>query len=182
MTDFRAVLERLVELDKRIEDVIPGIEIDNWIDAMDAARAALDDPEGEGPSDQELERFLAERHRARMESESAFGCPDFDGAKAMAARTADTRAAIARWGRPAAPAVEPIPVSERLPNDGDCLVTSLGLRYCWWASEVYHSGQVRLIWQWKSTIEQHDFDWCFVYWLPASTQFLPTTVDSDQPA
>jgi len=32
---------RLVELDKRIEDVIPGIEIDNWTDAMDAARAAL---------------------------------------------------------------------------------------------------------------------------------------------
>jgi len=38
---IRTALERLVELDKRIEDVIPGIEIDNWIDAMDAARAAL---------------------------------------------------------------------------------------------------------------------------------------------
>jgi hypothetical protein len=87
-------------------------------------------------------------------------------------------AVLARWGRPA-PAPKPIPVSERLPEDADCLVTRLGLRYCWWASEVHLSGQVRLIWQWKSTIKQHDFDWCFVYWLPASTQFLPTTVDSD---
>jgi hypothetical protein len=75
--------------------------------------AALDEPEMEGPSDQELERFLADRHRARMESESAFGCPDFDGAKARAARIADAHAVLARWGNSAAPAPKPIPVSER---------------------------------------------------------------------
>jgi hypothetical protein len=46
-------------------------------------------------------------------------------------------ATLARWGRPA-PAPKPIPVSDRLPEDGDCLVTSLELRYCWWANEVYH--------------------------------------------
>jgi hypothetical protein len=65
-------------------------------DPAPRARAALDEPEEEGPSDQELERFLAERHRARMESESAFGCPDFDGAKARAARIADARAVLDR--------------------------------------------------------------------------------------
>ena len=40
-----------------------------------------------------------------MENESAFGCPDFDGAKAKAARIADVRAAITRWR---APAAEPV--------------------------------------------------------------------------
>jgi hypothetical protein len=73
---------------------------------------ALAQPEGEGPSDQELASFLVDRHRERMESESAFSCPDFDGAKARAARIADARAVLARWGRPA-PAPKPIPVIER---------------------------------------------------------------------
>ena len=83
--------------------------VDRW-----NRRAAPAAPVGEGPSDQELGRFLAERHRARMESESAFGCPDFDGAKARAARIADTRAVLARWGQPTP---QPIPVSERLPGE-----------------------------------------------------------------
>lgn len=62
------------------------------------------------PTDQELASFLAERHKARMENESPFGCPDFDGAKAKAARIADIRAALARWGRPAVP---PAPLKGR---------------------------------------------------------------------
>ncbi len=58
---IRTVLERLVELDKRIENVIPGIEIDNWIDAMDAARAALKaKPEGQRPTDEDLYDLAAE--------------------------------------------------------------------------------------------------------------------------
>lgn len=62
---IRTVLERLVELDKRIEwvrfDVIPGIEIDNWIDAMDAARAALKaTPEERRPTDEDLYDLAAE--------------------------------------------------------------------------------------------------------------------------
>jgi hypothetical protein len=179
MTDFRALCAELLA---GIDEFTVCDTGEPFYQLMDRARLELDKPEEEGPSDQELASFLVDRHRERMESESAFGCPDFDGAKARAARIADARAVLARWGRPA-PAPKPIPVSERLPEDADCLVTSLGLRYCWWASKVYHSGQVRLTWQWKSIIEQqieqHDFDWYFVYWLPASTQFLPTTVDSD---
>jgi hypothetical protein len=119
-----------------------------------------------------------------MESESAFGCPDFDGAKARAARIADARAVLARWGRPA-PAPKPIPVRERLPEDRDCLVIpplekSTYRRYCWQAREIIHCGQSRLIWDWKLVPLTTAENWPFTYWLPASTQFLPTTVDSGQ--
>ena len=108
---IRAALERLIELDKVIHG-ISGIIMDDWTDAIAAARAALAQPVGEGPSDEELASFLVDRHRERMESESAFGCPDFDGAKARAARIADARAILARWGRPAAPpAPEVVPVA-----------------------------------------------------------------------
>ena len=109
MTDFRALCAELL-------DILAEHSQDLYVfeaEAITRARAAVDKPEGEGPGDQELERFLAERHRARMESESAFGCTDFDGAKARAARIADTRAALARWGNSVAPAPKPIPVSER---------------------------------------------------------------------
>jgi hypothetical protein len=162
------------------------------MNAITRARAALDKPEEEGPGlamehsaeddiDELYRIAVADQAVGTLPSDSTislltdgYGHDESEKRHCLAA----ARVALARWGRPA-PAPKPIPVSERLPEDGDCLVTSLGLRYCWWASEVYHSGQVRLIWQWKSRIEQHDFDWCFVYWLPASTQFLPTTVDSD---
>jgi len=80
------------------------------------ADAALAQPEGEGPSDQEHASFLADRHRARMESESAFGCPDFDGAKARAARIADARAVLARWGRAVTP---PAPEPKAAPEVGE---------------------------------------------------------------
>jgi hypothetical protein len=172
MTDFRALCAELIAgLDG---DCCPETQGNYYsseaMNAITRARAALDEPEGEGPSDQELYDLWDKE----AEYFALYG---------EAWRFA--HAVLARWGRPAL-APKPIPVSERLPNDGDCLVTSLGLRYCWWASKVYHSGQVRLTWQWKSMIEQqieqHDFDWCFMYWLPASTQFLPTTVDSGQPA
>jgi hypothetical protein len=82
--------------------------------------------------------------------------------------------------------VEPIPVSERLPEDADCLVipphgtSTFPLSYCWQAREIMHCGQARLIWDWKLVPHTTERDWPFSYWLPASTRFLPTTVDSDQ--
>jgi hypothetical protein len=90
-------------------------------------------------------------------------------------------AVLSRWGRPAASAVKPIPLSERLPEDADCLVSKYGSRYCWLGVEVMHGGRALLVWNWKLfplTIEQQD---CLLYyWLPASTRFLPTTVDPAQ--
>ena len=95
-------------------------------------------------------------------------------------------AVLARWGRPAA-APKPIPVSERMPEDADCLVipplgtSTFSLRYCWMGREIMHCGQARLLWDWKLVPYATDQRGAFKYWLPASTQFLPTTVDSDQP-
>jgi len=188
MTDFRALCAELIAgLDG---DCCPETQGNYYsseaMNAITRARAALDEPEGEGPSDQELASFLADRHRARMESESAFGSPDFDGAKARTARIADTRAALARWGRPA-PAPKPIPVSKRLPEDADCLVitaydgtSSFDEHYCYLAKEFRHCGRVLLIWELKPT-SALKLDLPFTYWLPASTQFLPTAVNPAQP-
>jgi hypothetical protein len=172
MTDFRALCAELIAGIDEFATVCDTGE--PFYQLIDRARLELDKPDGEGPDHASLIAFAYGREPWATWLKIG-GCLESAHCE-LSDLMADV---LARWGRPA-PAPKPIPVSERLPNDGDCLVTSLGLRYCWWASEVYHSGQVRLIWQWKLTIEQHDFDWCFTYWLPASTQFLPTTADSDQ--
>jgi hypothetical protein len=94
---------------------------------------------------------------------------------------------LARWGNSASPALEPIPVSERLPEDVDCLVipplgaSTFPLRYCWQAREIIHCGQARLIWDWKLVPHATEQHWPSTYWLPASTRFLPTAVDPAQP-
>ena len=98
---IRTALERLVELDKRIEDVIPGIEIDNWIDAMDAARAALKaEPQRKGPTDEDLYDLAAE----------------FNGDPVPAMRRA-----LELWGNPlqGAPAPGETPATPPAPVPGD---------------------------------------------------------------
>jgi hypothetical protein len=94
---------------------------------------------------------------------------------------------LARWGNSASPALEPIPVSERLPEDTDCLVitaydgtSSFDEHYCYLAKEFRHCGRVLLIWELKPT-SALKLDLPFTYWLPASTRFLPTAVDPAQP-
>jgi hypothetical protein len=47
---IRAALERLVELDGHLNETSPGW-MQAWSDAIAAARAALAQPEGEGPSE-----------------------------------------------------------------------------------------------------------------------------------
>ena len=115
MTDtFRAMCAELDALLNDIASTHPnlsenGVRVVN--DLSDRARTLLAQqpvsppyklPEPERPTDQEIARFLADRYRERMDNQSAFGCPDFDGSKAKAAQIADARAVLARWGRPAA--------------------------------------------------------------------------------
>ena len=123
MTDqFRAMCAELVA----IEDALSGgsVQFSNqgqaldgysalatFRDVADRARALLAEAVPEVPTDQEIARFLADRYRERMDNQSAFGCPDFDGSKAKAAQIADARAVLSRWGRPtarAALAAEPV--------------------------------------------------------------------------
>jgi hypothetical protein len=63
---IRAALERLIELDKVIHG-ISGIIMDDWTDAIAAARTALAQPVGEGPSDEELIDWHSDAY-----------CPDVD--------------------------------------------------------------------------------------------------------
>ncbi len=56
-------------------------------------------PEPQRPTDEELQQFLRNQDRLRFEQESPFGGPDYDGSRARAARVADIRVALARWGK-----------------------------------------------------------------------------------
>lgn len=76
------------------------------------------------------------------------------------------------------PPTQPVPIAERLPGPEDCLViknTSWEMRYCWLAKSVLHAGIERLIWEWKPLPMTNELNWPWVYWLPASTQLLPTS-------
>ena len=107
MTDFRALCAELID-----EAIYLGslpYEQNPDPDLIVRARAALAQPEPQGPSDEDLDALFTEVDQSG-ESESW--------------RTY-ARAALARWGRPA---IEPVPVSERLPGPEDCDEEGL----CWW--------------------------------------------------
>jgi len=165
MTDFRALCaELLSEIDAGRAAVLNRVTV--------KLRAALDQPVGEGPSDE-----------APYEDAPVW-YGSHDAAAWQAGRQKGWLVALARWGNSAAPAPKPIPVSERLPEDDDCLVipplgaSTFPLRYCWQAGVIMHCGQARLIWDWRLVPHTTDMHWLFIYWLPATTRFLPTAVDS----
>jgi hypothetical protein len=188
MTDFRVLCAAIICASDAADHDASAAEGD-FLAAIDNARAALDEPEG-GTSVEQVAQIVYENSmlatapdHAKPHWPSWADLPNSD-ARIHALNTAEI--ILARWGHSAASAVKPIPVSERLPEDADCLVipphgaSTLPLRYCWQAREIMHCGQARLIWDWKlvpHTTEQH---WPFTYWLPASTRFLPTTVDPAQ--
>jgi hypothetical protein len=185
MTDFRALCaELLAGIDG---DCCPETQGNYYsseaMNAITRTRAALDEPEMEGPKDEELlesaAKALGYKHIPSDET-----CLTTEAGELLAF----ARAVLARYSRPA-PAPKPIPVCERLPEDADCLVISAlstndsPFRYCWMGRKIKHCSQALWIWDWAFiplTTEQRD--WPFLYWLPASNQLLPMTVDSDQPA
>ena len=96
-TDIRAALERLVELEDA-KGPAPAIA-NAWTDAIAAARAALAEPVGEGPSDEEL---LELAENAWIPFSKSQPHPQGHSWDLVLARTV-----LARWGTPAAP---PAPV------------------------------------------------------------------------
>jgi hypothetical protein len=98
MTDFRALCAELLAA------WLKGVDISG---PMQRARAALAQPDSEGPTIMEiieLHTWLEDEWRANNDGEDL---PIVDFARAV----------LARWGRPA---ITPIPVSERLPGPEDC--------------------------------------------------------------
>jgi hypothetical protein len=185
MTDFRALCAELIQLDQELPSAFAhsGVEYSDWKRRWCAAttpvRAELGKPEGEGPDHVNLIAFAYGREPWATWLKAG-GCLESAHCE-LSDLMADV---LARWGRPT---IEPVAVSERLPEDADCLVipplgaSTFPLRYCWQAREIMHCGQARLIWDWKLVPHTTDQDWPFTYWLPASTRFLPTTVDPAQP-
>ena len=99
---------------------------DRYEGLLDRARALLAQPEVEGPTDQEIEEWADTCPEAPLEEMD----PEVHGWRRCftAKEFSETiRAAIARWGRPAA---APVAVSERLQQLEDLAADAVsGLRY-----------------------------------------------------
>jgi hypothetical protein len=104
----------------------------------DRARAALAQPEPQGPTDEELLRIYR----------VATPCYQVEEYK----RELDlARAVLARWGTPTA---QPVPVSERLPGPEDCDAKGR----CWWWDEDDDD-------MWLLS-EHRPWILCWTHWLP----------------
>jgi hypothetical protein len=112
-TDWRALCAVLTDdLEEWVNGYLVNDPADQHTDAsfelIDRVRAALAQPEPQVPTDEELMALAV----------AVFEDP-FSTDKDYA------RAVLARWGRPA---IEPVPVAERLPGPEDCDAEGR----CWW--------------------------------------------------
>jgi len=126
MTDFRALCAELVD---ELEDWIAYGDEADCADAhavVDRARAALSQPEPQGPTDEELIQLAIDTRLYRFQA--TVGDPvQYEMSEQQV--HAFARAVLTRWGRPA---ITPIPVSERLPGPEDCDTRGR----CWWFSPL----------------------------------------------
>ncbi len=76
-------------------------------DLIDRARAALAQPEPQGPTDEEIDALVICIQGLPVPDADDLALPSIDRGRDM------VRKALARWGRPA---IEPVPVAERLPG------------------------------------------------------------------
>ncbi len=120
MTDYRALCAELLTWAERTSAhyVVPP-------DVILRARAALAQPLPEGPTDEEIMELMPQqlwKDLATVSRLAAHGAgpdvgPGLFRVTLNAGIVEHCRAVLARWGRPA---VEPVPVSERLPGPEDC--------------------------------------------------------------
>jgi hypothetical protein len=84
-------------------------------------------PEPQGATDEELEATARAAEILSMKKQGGLTSSTLDGihAQLQEQRLAGLRAVATRYGRPA---IEPVPVAERLPGPEDCD----GDGYCWW--------------------------------------------------
>jgi hypothetical protein len=128
MTDFRVLCAELLDALEGYVEYAPVIDagLKDEQQLVANARAALTQPEPQEPTDEEL-RQLADEYwnlAPNQECVPVFLLTVYDFA----------RAAVARWG---APAIEPIPVAERLPEPGDCDARGK----CWIGEMCNHNDQ-----------------------------------------
>ena len=125
-------------------------------------REALAQPEPQGPTDEELvkhyDRAVTSAIAIRV-AVRALTNEDRD-----AATVAGLRAVLARWGRPA---IEPVPVAERLPGPEDCDTE----RECWWwhpdhKEDEFSDGWMLLKSKWADGHHDADDSPVHTHWLP----------------
>jgi hypothetical protein len=130
---------------------------------LDRTAAALAQPEPQGPSDKELLELMPEAMRDEF-SYAARTCSDAMGGRVkpsifrVALNTAAleyAQAVLQRYGRPA---IESVPVSERLPGPEDCDAEGR----CWMCGKV--EGDWRLISTDNPGVPQ--LKYAFSHWLP----------------
>ena len=163
--DFRALCAELLEA---YEIELDELRFDNRL--AKRARAALTEPEPEGPTDEEIMKLMPQQMRDDLAAAArALAGFDPDNIKAASVfriilnrHSVDhARAVLARWGRPAP---QPVPVSERLPGPGDCDAEGR----CWWG--VFQDDEL-LMRAWH--FERQGAVWRFACWLPAHALPLP---------
>jgi hypothetical protein len=96
-TDYRAELQRLVKAYDEHGGRWPDEGVQALHNAVEAARTTLAQPESDEVTPAEIYRLIEEVDQKGL------------------ARPGLVRAALARWGRPA---IQPVPVAERLPGPG----------------------------------------------------------------
>jgi hypothetical protein len=154
MTDFRALCAELLPLSH--SSLCAEEMIDSAIESIQRARAALAQPEPQGPS----ERIIS---IAKAVQKCAFGWePDVRVIGNVCAEdVADLCSAIlARYARPA---IEPVPVSERLPGPEDCDSED----QCW----LWRTDGIEEFWELViPSYNIHEYNWTsqwkYTHWLP----------------
>jgi hypothetical protein len=136
MTDFRALCDELLEALYYETGATSG----DWTMLRAKAEAALAQPEPQGPTDEEL-------------TDTFYGdCRD---------TVTGLRAVLSRWGRPA---IEPVPVAERLPGPEDCDAEGR----CWWLKQAANPEHDLLTPTWH--LQRHgpagSTFFKFTHWLP----------------
>jgi hypothetical protein len=125
MTDFRALCAELLLFAEQAGEIAANESLwpkcDPDYSMLDRTAAALEaQPEPQGPTDEELDDQFFEH------------CYTDDFGNELMERQQfrkGVRAALARWGRPA---IEPVPVSKRLPGPDDCDAEGR----CWWLKQA----------------------------------------------
>jgi len=164
MTIDRDLIQRMAkELDRYRQIVLDDCTSTHPF--ADEARAYLDKPEPEGPTDEELVAVLKQaikdfppNHPDAKALDSLEYDIEIELRKARAVIAADR----ARCGRPA---VKPVPVSERMPGEGDC--DSEGR--CWLASVDVEPG-------WVTDNPEQCTNW--THWLPHYALPVPTPTET----
>jgi hypothetical protein len=184
MTDYKALCARMADELDHYRQLLMDDRRETHALATEA-RAALAQPEPEGPSDEELDLVVI--------AIQALIPPQPDATthhlSAVDRGREILRQRLARWGRPTPPVVmpalskdtqvieppettllvpyfsRPVPVRERLPGPEDCDAEGR----CWLCGKV--EGDWRLLNPEKSGVPQ--LKYCFSHWLPAHALPVP---------